>query len=162
MNIRPCLMSDANAICEIYNHYIKNSIATFEEQLITPEIIAKRIATYTKRYPWIVLENELSEVIGYAYATNWAERSAFQHTAEITVYLHHEQGGKGYGHALYKQLLALLPSTNTHVVVAAISLPNEGSIKLHEAFGFEQVAHFKQVGYKFERWIDVGHWQLIM
>lgn len=162
MHIRPCEASDAKAICDIYNHYIKNSIATFEEQLLTSDNIAKRITTYTKNYPWLVLEDAHGVIIGYAYATNWAERSAFKHTVEITVYLHHEQAGHGYASALYKRLLPLLAASGFHVVVAAISLPNEGSIKLHESFSFQQVAHFKQVGYKFDRWIDVVHWQLIL
>ena len=162
MHIRQCLVSDASVICEIYNHYIKNTVITFEEQLVTTQIIATRIDKYTKNYPWLVLENDQGKVVGYAYATNWAERSAFKHTVEITVYLDPTQSGKGYGSALYKRLLPLLKDSGYHVVVAAISLPNISSITLHEQLGFSQVAHFKEVGYKFERWIDVGHWQLIL
>ncbi|MEI6896717.1 MAG: N-acetyltransferase family protein, partial [Psychromonas sp.] len=100
--------------------------------------------------------------LGYAYATNWASRSAFKNSVEITVYLHHQQGGNGYGRMLYDKLIPLLSAGGFHVAIAAISLPNQASIKLHEYLGFTQVAHFKEIGHKFERWIDVGHWQLIL
>lgn len=162
MHIRDCVPSDATAICELYNHYIENSIATFEEQVVSVSEMKQRIKQYSADYPWIVLENERAEVVGYAYASQWLSRSAFKHTTEITVYIHPEQGNKGFGQRLYETLIPMLSAHGFHVVIAAISLPNAGSIKLHESFGFEKVAHFDEVGYKFDRWIDLGHWQLML
>lgn len=162
MNIRQCTKNDSHAICDIYNYYIENTIVTFEEALLTSEHILQRIASYTEQFPWLVLEDDKGVVVGYAYANQWAGKSAFKNSVEITVYLHHTAGGKGYGTALYKQLLSLLADANFHVAIAAISLPNEGSIKLHEAFGFKQVGHFAQVGRKFDQWIDVGYWQIML
>lgn len=159
MNIRHCVTQDAAAICSIYNHYVASSVITFEESEVSK---AEMIARIEKGYPWLVLENAQGEILGYAYGAPWAIRSAFRHTLEITVYLHHEQGGHGYASALYEHLMPLLKARECHVIVAAISLPNPQSIHLHEKFAFEQVAHFKQVGYKFDRWIDVGHWQLTL
>ncbi|BCE00135.1 hypothetical protein TYM08_P0198 [Marinicellulosiphila megalodicopiae] len=121
-----------------------------------------RIKTYTKTHPWLVLENELGEVAGYAYAAKWQPRSAYKQTCEITVYLDKDQSGYGYGSALYKALLPLLKTSGFHTVVAGIALPNEASVKLQESFGFKKVTHFQQVGRKFDRWIDVGHWQLLL
>lgn len=162
MNIRQCVKGDANAICEIYNHYIKHTVITFEETPVSEAIIVKRIESYTQQYPWLVLENSAGKIVGYAYAAKWAERSAYKGTLEITVYLDHQQSGKGYGAALYTELLSILSRSEFHVVIAVIALPNEASIKLQESFGFSKVAHFKEVGRKFDNWVDVGHWQLIL
>ncbi|WP_022940505.1 GNAT family N-acetyltransferase [Psychromonas hadalis] len=160
MNIRQCLQSDAYAICEIYNYYVEQSVVTFDEKRISESDMRQRIKSYSKDYPWLVIENGKGVVVGYAYATKWAERSAYKNTAEITVYLHHLASGKGYGTLLYKAILARLKASGFHVVVATIALPNEASIKLQESFGFSKVAHFKEVGCKFDRWIDVGYWQV--
>jgi L-amino acid N-acyltransferase YncA len=160
MNIRPCTYNDSNAISDIYNYYIEHTVVTFEEQPVSELIISQRIKAYSKTYPWLVVENSQGIVVGYAYAAKWAERSAFKHSVEITVYLHHEQSGKGYGGALYKAILSILSTAGFHIVIAAIALPNEASIKLQESFGFTKVSHFKEVGFKFNRWIDVGHWQV--
>jgi len=86
----------------------------------------------------------------------------YNHTVEITVYLHNKAQGNGYGSSLYKALLDELSNRGFHCVIAVIALPNEASIKLQESFGFTKVAHFKQVGRKFDRWIDVGSWQLTL
>jgi len=162
LNIRQCTLDDSKQICDIYNYYIKNTIITFEETLVTAQIMAQRIETYTQQFPWLVLEDEKKQIVGYAYANKLAERSAFQHSVEMTVYLHHEAGGKGYGKALYKALLSLLAKAEFHVAIAVISLPNHPSVKLHESFGFNQVGHFSQVGRKFDQWIDVGYWQVML
>lgn len=160
MNIRQCNLSDAKDICDIYNYYIEHTVITFEEDVLSEAVIADRISNTLKNYPWLVLENNQGKLLGYAYATQWAERSAYKNTVEITVYLHHKESGNGYGAALYKVLLAKLSYLGFHTVVATIALPNEGSIKLQEAFGFKKVSHFSEVGRKFNRWVDVGHWQL--
>ena len=160
MNIRPCNQNDTPAICDIYNHYIKHTVITFEETLVSEAVMAKRIQSISKNFPWLVIENNNHQVVGYAYANTWSERSAYKHTAEITVYLHHQASGNGYGSKLYSALLDQLKQADFHTVMAGIALPNEASIKLHEAFGFSKVAHFKEVGRKFDRWLDVGSWQL--
>ncbi|KXO09179.1 Phosphinothricin N-acetyltransferase [Moritella sp. JT01] len=162
MNIRECLKSDAKAICDIYNYYIEHTVVTFEEEPVSEAIIFQRIKYYTKEYPWLVIENSNCDVVGYAYAAKWAERSAYKKTTEITVYLDHAESGKGYGSELYRAMLSTLSSSGVHVVVAAIALPNKASVKLHESFGFSKVAHFKEVGRKFNSWVDVGYWQIIL
>lgn len=160
MNIRKCLNSDAKAICNIYNYYIEHTVITFEEEPVSEAIISQRITSYTQRYPWLVIESASGDVVGYAYASKWAERSAFKKTVEITVYLHHGESGKGYGSKLYQAILSTLSMLGFHVVIAAITLPNEASVKLQESFGFSKVAHFKEVGHKFGAWLDVGYWQI--
>ncbi|OMP32821.1 arsinothricin resistance N-acetyltransferase ArsN1 family B [Mangrovimonas sp. DI 80] len=158
--VRNVEMSDAEEISNIYNYYIKNTVITFEETPITKEEMAERIKTNSAQYPWIVYE-ENNEILGYAYAMAWKSRSAYRYTVESTVYLRYDQHGKGLGTQLYKSLINQLKKQKFHAVIGGIALPNDLSIALHEKLGFEKIAQFKEVGYKFEKWIDVGYWELI-
>lgn len=157
--IRAATNDDAQAIADIYNHYIEHSIITFEEEPVTAEEIAQRIAeTAAEDLPYLVLQAD-DKVLGYAYASKWKGRCAYRYSVETTVYLASTAGGNGYGTLLYDRLFEELRARSYHIAIAGISLPNEASIALHEKFGMEKVAHFKQVGYKFGDWVDVGYWQ---
>jgi phosphinothricin acetyltransferase len=107
--------------------------------------------------PWLVAV-EGDETVGYAYGHQWRSRSGYRHSAEITAYVAPNSGGHGVGTRLYASLFPILASLHFHAVVGGIALPNPASIALHEKFGMRKVAHFPQVGWKFERWIDVGYW----
>jgi len=109
--------------------------------------------------PWLVLEVDGS-IVGYAYAGTWRDRSAFRYTAETTVYLKPEQQGKGLGKQLYQSLLTHLKDLGIKVAIGAVTLPNEPSERLHLALGMNKVAHFSDVGFKFEQWLDVGFYQI--
>ena len=161
--IRSAQPSDSQAIAEIYNYYVMNSHATFETEPIDGEEMKTRVKRVLEelKLPWNVLEED-NEVVGYAYATQWKARAAYARTTETSVYLHKDHFGKGYGSRLYIALLNQLKKEGYHAIIGGISLPNEGSIKLHEKLGFEKVGVLKQVGYKFDRWIDVGYWELIV
>ena len=158
MQIRPFTAGDEHGISEIYNHYIANTVVTFEEAVLTPQAMRERIDAYQQHYPWLVCEAG-GQVWGYCYASRYHQRSAFRHTAEVTVYVRLGHERRGIGRALYEPLLAQLAARDCHVALAAIALPNAGSAGLHEALGFEKVGHFKEVGRKFGQWIDVGYWQ---
>jgi phosphinothricin acetyltransferase len=158
MLVRHCEQKDIPAICNIYNHYILNSSITFEEDALDASTMLARMKSYTTLFPWLVCEVE-GTVVGYAYATKWKERAAYKKSLEITVYVEHLSGGKGYGKALYSSLLTLLSKSDCHVIIGGIALPNEASVGLHEHFGFKKVAHFSEIGFKFGKWIDVGYWQ---
>ena len=160
--IRPVLPADAEAIAQIYNYYILNTVITFEEQVVTPQAIAGRIDdVYASSLPWLVVESS-GTLVAYAYASPWKERYGYRYSVESTVYLDPTALGVGFGSQLYKALLAGLRQQQLHTVIGGIALPNEASIRLHEKFSFRKVAHFKEVGYKFGTWIDVGYWQLIL
>jgi L-amino acid N-acyltransferase YncA len=161
MIIRPCNANDIAAICTIYNHYIEHTVITFEEIPLTVAQMQERITAYTQLYPWLVCV-DAGEIVGYAYASKWKERSAYKHTAEVTVYLKHNATQKGYGSALYAELIEQLIAKDCHVLLACIATPNEPSAKLHQRFGFKQVAQFNEVGRKFGRWLDVGYWQKVL
>lgn len=161
--IRSAKTEDALAIATIYNHYILHSHATFETEPIDEAEMLGRIRKVQDEFdlPWLVKE-ENGAVVGYAYATQWKPRKAYGNTTEISVYLDKDHAGKGFGKRLYQELISHLHGKGYHAVIGGISLPNESSVRLHESLGFQKVAHFKETGFKFDRWIDVGYWQLLL
>ena len=157
--IRVASTEDAPAICAIYNHYVTNTIVTFEEEPVTASEMRERIIAVIERLPWLVLERN-GVIAGYAYASPWKARIGYRFTVESSIYLAPEHVGCGFGSALYGALLEALRALDVHCVIGGAALPNPASIALHEKLGFRQVAHFRQVGRKFGRWIDVAYWQL--
>jgi L-amino acid N-acyltransferase YncA len=159
--IRSAHPSDAEAIVGIYNYYVANTTITFEEQPVSAEEMRRRIdVIQAAGLPWLVLE-EAEQVLGYAYASKWKERSAYRHSVEISVYLKHGIQARGLGSRLYEALFSALAERGIHAAIGGIALPNEASVRLHEKFGMKQVARFEQVGYKFGQWLDVGYWQKV-
>ena len=156
--IRPACLADANAIAAIYNHYVKTTTITFEEEAVTPGEMAARIESVSAQLAWLVYERN-GEVIGYAYATPWRARSAYRFSVETTVYVDASCARQGLGMQLYTALIAALRGQDIQVVLGGIAQPNPASVGLHERLGFEKVAHFKNVGRKFDQWIDVGYWE---
>lgn len=160
--IRSTTTQDAVALARIYNHYILNTVVTFEEQAVSAEEMAARIEEVAGHgLPWLIAERD-GEVLGYACASRWKPRSAYRHSVEITVYLDPAAAGQGLGTQLYQALFAALRQRSIHVVIGGIALPNEASIALHEMLGLTKVAHFREVGFKFNRWVDVGYWQALL
>lgn len=162
MKIRNATPDDAKTICDIYNYYIVNTAVTFEIDALTVEEVKQRIAEdVNSGFPYFVAEVD-GKIIGYCYSHLWNKRRAYSNTHEVSIYLDVHETGKGYGSMLLKNLLENIDRAKVHTFVAGITIPNEESIRLHEKFGFKQVSYFKEVGRKFDRWHDVGHWQLIL
>ncbi len=158
MNVRLIETDDAAKIAQIYNYYVENTHYTFELAPVSIAEMERRIVEITRNFPFLVCEMN-NEIVGYAYATQFKMREAYRHSVEVSVYVKNGEQGKGIGAALYERLFEILKQTSSHAIIAGISLPNEASIRLHENFGFEKVAHFREVGNKFNRWIDVGYWE---
>jgi phosphinothricin acetyltransferase len=161
MNIRQVELSDSTQIAEIYNYYIENTHHTFETEAIDEAEMRHRIGEITASYPYYVAE-ENGEIVAYAYAAAYKSRCAYRSSAEVSIYAGNNIRQKGIGTRLYEKLLTELQQTDVHAIIAGIALPNEASIRLHEKFGFEKVAHFREVGFKFGEWIDVGYWELLV
>ncbi len=158
--VREAQDSDVPAILEIYNPYITRTAVSFEEEPVTEPEMRRRIEeVQSYALPWLCAELD-GRLAGYAYATRWRERSAYRFTAETTIYLAEGFLGRGIGNRLYSALLDRVRAAGMHQVMAVITLPNPASVRLHEKLGYVKVAHFSQVGYKFDRWLDVGYWQL--
>ena len=158
LKIRKAVTEDAKSVADIYNYYIKNTHHTFETELLSEEMAAARIVAVSKRYPFLVADLD-GQVSGYAYAVRFKLREAYEHSAEVSVYVRNDAKQRGIGTRLYTRLFDKLEDTHVHAILAGIALPNDSSIKFHEKLGFEKVAHFREVGYKLGRWIDVGYWE---
>lgn len=160
IEIRPATSADAARIVAIYNRYVADTTISFEEQPVHEAEMAGRIRDVADAgLPWLVALHE-GELVGYAYATKWRARPAYRYAVESTVYLADGASGRGWGALLYGRLLDRLREAGLRTVIAGIAQPNARSVALHERLGFRKVAHFAEVGYKFDGWLDVGYWQL--
>lgn len=157
--IRLATAADAAAIHEIYLPIIRDTHISFEQTVPTPGEIAERIKKTLSQYPWLVCELD-GRLAGYAYASAFRARAAYQWTAETTVYIHTDFQRRGVSRALYSSLLTILREQGYCSAIGVIALPNEGSIRAHEAMGFRKVGVFENVGYKAGAWRDTGWWQL--
>ena len=159
--IRKVKPEDARDIALIYNYYIEKSTITFETEPVSHEEMAGRIADISEKYPYFVYE-ESGKVVGYCYVSSWKKKAAYQKTVESTIYIDKDFQGKGIGRILMNKLINELREKSFHVVIACITTPNPTSVKLHEELGFKQVSEFREVGYKFGKWLDIGDWELIL
>ena len=161
-DLRPVRHDDAARIADIYNHFVSNTAISFEEEIVSPrEIVARIDGIVGTGMPWLVAQRE-GVVLGYAYAAKWRERRAYRFTAECTIYTCPDSDVRGAGSALYGALFPSLRQSGHRSVIAVIALPNPASIALHERFGMKKVAHYSEVGFKFGKWHDVGHWQAML
>jgi phosphinothricin acetyltransferase len=159
VRLRAARREDAAAIADLYGHYVRETLATFELQPPNAAEMAGRVAAVAGRYPWIVAEAEDGGLVGYAYACAFRARPAYRFAVETTVYLAPEAAGQGLGAALYRPLLATLEAQGYTQAIAAITLPNPASVRLHERLGFALAGTYARVGYKLGRWLDVALWQ---
>ena len=154
MNIRLATPSDAATLLAIYGPYVDNTAITFEYEVPTIEDFATRIEKTLEKYPYLVAEED-GLILGYAYASTYYARAAYDWAAELSVYVSQDARGKGVGSKLYDELEDLLEQMGYIHFLACIALPNEASLALHRKRGYQQVAHFPKIGYKFERWHDI-------
>ncbi|QEE26778.1 N-acetyltransferase [Terriglobus albidus] len=156
IQVRPVETSDAEAIAEIYGHYVRSSTATFELEPPTVEEIRLRMKVIAEKgLPWLVAEQG-GRVVGYAYAGPYRPRAAYRFTLENSVYIHHETAGQGIGRLLMEQLLERCTEWGARQMVAVIGGGDENaaSVRLHEKLGFVRVGVLQGVGWKFDRALD--------
>jgi L-amino acid N-acyltransferase YncA len=150
---------DAAACAAIYAPYVESGPISFEEEAPDAAEMADRIERTQATHPWLVAEHG-GEVVAFAYSYPHRERAAYRWAVDVSVYVGSGQWGRGHGRALYEALFGLLRRQGIRTACAGITLPNEASVGLHEALGFERVATFRQIGWKAGAWRDVGWWQL--
>ena len=159
--IRVASVLDADGIAAIYAPVVSDTAISFEIDPPKPEEMARRIGTALATYAWLVAELDRA-VIGYAYAGRHRDRAAYRWSVDVSVYVDaHKQRG-GAGRALYEKLIAILRTQGFHSAFAGIALPNAASVGLHEAVGFKPVGIYRDVGFKNDRWHDVGWWRLAL
>jgi len=149
--IRPAGSFDVYSVKSIYDHYVERSIATFDTE---PSSLASWDEKLTRMY---IAEEQ--GVVGFAYASTYRPRPAYDGTVETTIYLAPEAAGRGIGRLLYSTLLDRLDAEGVHTSVAVIALPNDASVALHQAFGYVETGVLREVGHKFGRWIDTAFYQ---
>ncbi len=151
----------AGEIKDIYAPFVHNGFVTFETQIPDKEVFEERITHYTEKYPWLVMV-ENGKVLGYAYASAYRERIAYQWVVECSVYVHAEHRKKGIAAKLYEALFEILLLQGFYTVYAVITIPNPQSVGFHEKMGFKWFATYDNVGYKAGKWCNVGWWQLTL
>lgn len=146
---------DAQRLVDIYNPYIEKTTITYEYDSLTREQFLERINSVIKDYPYIVIEDD-GEIIGYAYASCFNERSAYSWDADLAIYLDMNCRGKGAGSLLFAKLLEILEKCGFINAYSLIDIPNRGSEALHKKFGFAKTGSYVHSAYKFDKWLDMG------
>jgi L-amino acid N-acyltransferase YncA len=149
---------DAAGIGGIYRPIVEATAISFEYDPPSDEELARRIDNTVPQYPWLVCEYG-GVIAGYAYSGRIRPRAAYRWSVETSVYVHEEYRGRGIGGGLYQSLFAVLGAQGFVTAFAGIALPNDASIRLHERADFVAIGVYRNVGYKFGRWHDVGWWQ---
>ena len=157
--IRPATESDLVAINDIYNHFVLHSTCTYQEE---PEPIESRrewFHHHGEKHPVIVAVSE-GQVVGWGSISAYHERSAYRHTVENSIYVHHQHHRRGIGSLLLQELIVRSRQLGHRAIIAGIDGEQTASVALHTKHGFQKVGHLKQVGRKFDRWLDVIYMQL--
>jgi L-amino acid N-acyltransferase YncA len=160
-SLRSATKDDAPAIVELLNHYIATTTSTF---LIEPQTIAERMAWFEEhpdKHPIVAVEGE-GKLIGWGALSAYNPRPGYRHTAEVSVYLHPDFHRHGIGRALLQELISRARTIGYHVLVANCCTESTASIALHESLAFTRVGTFREIGRKFDRWLDVAVLQLIL
>lgn len=162
ISIRAARDEDAAAIAAIYAAYVLTGTVSFETEPPSADTMKQRMGSSEDLYPWLVATNGEeadSSVIAYAYAARFRDRPAYRYVVEASIYVAGPVQGQGVGRLLYGALMDTLRAQGFVQAVAVISLPNEYSVQLHEAVGFQRAGILREMGYKQGRWIDIGFWQ---
>jgi len=158
--LRSATIRDASAIAAIYAPFVHHGTRSFESTAPDATEMTLRIERTLKTHPWIVAEDDGGEIVGYAYATGFRGRDAYRFTAETSVYVRPGSQGSGVGSRLAIALLEALRTSGCRTAIAVITLPNEPSVRMHEHVGYREAGRLPAVGWKADRWIDIGYWHL--
>lgn len=160
--IRPAAEADLPQLLDIYNHVILNTTAVYQ---YTPQTLEMRRTWYDAKqkdgHPVFAAE-EGGKIVGFSSYGPFRAWAAYKYTVENSVYVSEDKRGKGIGKLLLQPLIEAAGRQGLHAIIAGIDASNASSIRLHQSFGFEEVAHFRQVGYKFGRWLDLKFLQLLL
>lgn len=161
MIVRDAGVNDINDINEIYNYEVLNGVATFDTIPKTYEEREEWLVGHNAKYPCIVVEKN-GKALAWGSLTQYSPRKAYAGTCEISIYVHQDYRGQGLGKVIIKELLDRAKNNGIHVILSRVAGENEGSKKLHVSFEFELVGILKEVGYKFDRYIDVNFYQKLI
>jgi phosphinothricin acetyltransferase len=155
LRIRDATVDDAGACREVYAPYVTSSAISFELEPPSVDEMAARITSAISEHVWLVAEDDFG-VVGYAYAHSWAPRAAYRWSCETSIYLEMGRRRTGTGRRLYRALLDRVAERGYRQALAGVAIPNDASLGLHYALGFEMVGVFQRVGWKNGAWHDVA------
>jgi phosphinothricin acetyltransferase len=159
--VRLAIVGDLPAVSEIYNHYVLHSTCTYQ---LEPEVLEDRRRWFevrTRLHPVVVAETR-EGIVGWGSLSPWNPRAGYARTVEFSVYIRHDCHRRGLGKLIVSDLVERARELGHHVIIGGASADQTASIALQESLGFERVAHFKQTGRKFGRWLDVVYMQRIL
>jgi len=163
MTVRPATHADLQGILDIYNDCVLTTTATYDYE---PRTLEHRVAWFEDHvkqdYAVFVAENDARKIVGWGALNPYHARMGYRFTTENSVYVAAEHRGKGIGKLLLAPLIDAARKRGLRAIIATIDAQNAASIRLHEQFGFEKVGHFKKVGFKFDRWLDVVYMELLL
>lgn len=161
ISVRGASEADLPAILDIYNYEIVNGWATFD---VEPQSLEERLEWFRaiERPHFVIVAEDAAGVVGWGCLRLFHERAAYRFTAQNSVFVHQDHRGRGVGKLIMARLIETGRANGFHSIMAGISQDNPGSDRLHQSFGFELIGTEREVGYKFERWLDVGWWQLML
>jgi len=162
MLIRPARPDDAESIAAIYNHAVLETTATFDTVLKTPEDRRAWLAARRREHPVLVAEDADGSVAGWGAFSPWSDRCSYQATVELSVYVDPARLRRGIGTALAEALLGQAPALGIHVILSRICTENVASMAMSEQLGFTLIGTMHDVGRKFDRWLDVALFELIV
>ncbi len=159
--IRPATVADLRAIRDIYNYYVDRSTCTFQ---VEPDTEAERLAWFEGRPPAhpVTVAEEAGDVVGWASLSAWNSRCAYARSVEASIYVRHDLHRRGLGRMLMLDLIERGRAAGHHTIIGGACTEQTASMALQESLGFERVACFREVGYKFGRWLDVAYMQLFL
>lgn len=161
ISIRSAAVSDLHEINAIYNYYVLHSTCTYQEEPETIEARRTWFSHHDNRHPVIVAVLD-GRLVGWGSLSGYHPRSAYRHTVENSVYVHHEHHRRGIGSCLLRELIDRARALEYRAVIAGIDADQAASVALHSRFQFEKVGHLRQVGFKFGRWLDVIYMELLL
>ena len=159
LTLRPFDWRDVPAITAIYAHYVANSTATFDTEAPGQTFIADKFGHMVDQGHPVIMAERNGKVLGYSYASTFRPRFAYRFTCEDTLYLAHDAVGQGVGSALLAKLIEESQAFGFRQMVAVITAGNPASIKLHEKHGFATMGTYPELGFKFDKWLDIVHMQ---
>ena len=162
MNIRPATEKDLSAILEIFNYEIIHTSYVYVYEPWTMDYITEWFRKKQKsNFPFLVAENE-NDVVGYGYYTKFREREAYDTTVEYSVYIEKANRGKGIAYKIVSKLIEIAKEQGIYTFIGGVDSENYDSIRFHKRMGFTQVAHIKSVAQKFNKWLDLFFFQLLL
>lgn len=162
VRVRPAVREDCPAILAIYNEAVLTTTASYD---IEPRTLEHRLAWFddhARNQYGIFVAEEANQIVGWSSLSRFHDRFGYRFTAENSIYVASNRRGRGIGAQLFPPLFEAAKNKGLHTLIAAIDASNEASLRLHARFGFSQVGHFREVGHKFDRWLDVIYLQRLV